>query len=80
MNTQKWIKITDTETRTVFAPTKGFHGVVTIDKIPEVDVHTIEVTGYTYWVTSSNKYSRDKQFNSYEKALVEAERLMEKAY
>lgn len=77
MNAQNWIKVIETETRTVFAATKGFHGVVTIEKIPEVDVNTIEVTGYTYSVGSSKKYDRWQSFNSYEKALKAAEKKME---
>lgn len=77
MNAQNWTKIVETEYRTVFAPTKGFHGVVTIDKIPEVDVKTIEVTGYTYWVDCTKKYARSQSFQTYEEALKAAEKRME---
>jgi hypothetical protein len=77
MAAQNWIKVIDNESRIVFAAPTGFHGIVTIEKIPEVDVHTIEITGYTYWVCSSKKYSRDQKFNSLEKALIEAEKRME---
>jgi hypothetical protein len=76
MNSQTWIKLCDNEQRTVFAKVKG-HGLVTIEKIPEVDVHTIEVTGYTYSVKSSKKYTKFQSFRRYEKALEAAEKRME---
>lgn len=77
MNTpQNWKKLSETEYRTLFVKVKGF-GAVTIDKIPEVDVHTIETTGYTYSVGSSKKYSRWESFKTYEKALEAAQTKME---
>jgi hypothetical protein len=74
MAAQNWIKVIETELRTVFAAPKGFHGVVTIEKIPIINVHTMEVIGFTYWVTSSKKYSRDQKFSTSEEALKAAEK------
>jgi hypothetical protein len=77
MAAQNWIKIIENESRIVFAAPKGFHGVVTIEKISIIDVHTIEVIGFTYWVTSSKKYSRNQKCQSLEEALATAEKRME---
>lgn len=77
MNTpQNWKKISESEYRTLFGTVKGF-GVVTINKIPEVDVHTIEVTGFTYSIGSSKKYSRWESCKTYEEALEIAQKKME---
>lgn len=76
MTPQNWTKVIENENRTVFAKMHG-HGVVTIDKIPEIDVVTIEVTGYTYTVGSTKKYSRYQSFRTFEEALAAAEKKME---
>lgn len=73
---QTWTKVIENEFRTVFARVGG-HGVVTIDKIPEIDVVTIEVTGYTYTIGSSKKYSRYEHCKTFEEALAAAEKKME---
>ena len=70
-----WKKIIDKEYHTVFAKTKG-HGVVTISKIPIVDVNTIKTTGYSYSIGSSKKHSRWKHAKSYDESLTVAKKIM----
>lgn len=72
---QTWTKVIENEYRTVFARVGG-HGVVTIDKIPEIDVVTIEVTGYSYTVGTSKKYGRYEHCRTFEEALAIAEKKM----
>lgn len=76
MNTQASWKMTENDFQITFARLNG-HGVVVIQKIPEVDVHTIKVMGYTYSVKASIKGSHWQRFYSLPDAMKAAKARME---
>ena len=71
-----WTKFRDTESFIAFVGEK--RGVVTIQGVPDVDVKTIRITGWKYFVSSSKKYSKEKRFNTKSKALAHAKQVMKK--
>lgn len=76
MNTSKNWKIEENKTQINYIRLNGW-GLVTIFKVPEVDVLTCKVTGYTYSVKSTKKGTQYQRFSNIEAAKQAATKRME---
>lgn len=64
---ENWVNLSKPNSdRTIFAKKHG-HGLIIIDAIPNVDVKTTQITGFTYYLNTPSK--RNQKFNNYNKAL-----------
>lgn len=68
-----WVALPKRNGRTTFLKQHG-HGFVSIDEIPDVDVHTAQITGYTYYVDAQNK---SQKFKTHDAAFEAAKKRME---
>jgi len=68
-----WVALPKRNGRITFLKQHG-HGFVSIDEIPDVDVHTAKITGYTYYVDAQKK---SQKFKNYDEAVAAAIKKME---
>ncbi len=71
---ENWVNISNPKSnRTLFSKRNG-HGLIVIEEIPNVDVHTAQITGYTYYLNTPSK--RNQKFKTYDEAVEMAIKTM----